>query len=204
MSDETIGISFRETMSGGFALGETDPDTGNQKGQAAGTTLALHATVLIGDLDRLINDADHPGSLSGSIEFAPFGGTVQGTTGVFNLFNPSGQPGLKYMVYELGFQHTGKAYYLAGRKEVRDSPALDAWKQTTTLYTTLHEGTNATGPVVGAGVLSLGVTDLIRMLGTVTTPGTTNAEQSAEAIARFGHFFLGQMWDSYGAHLKRG
>src|SRR5271163_1691517 len=47
MRDETTGLSFRETMSGGFALGETDPETGRQKGQAAGTSLALHATVLI-------------------------------------------------------------------------------------------------------------------------------------------------------------
>ena len=65
-------------------------------------------------------------------------------------------------------------------------------------------GLMPTGPIVGAGVLTLGVTDLIRMLGTVSTPGATNAAQSAEAIGRFGHFFLGQMWDSYGAHLGRG
>jgi hypothetical protein len=53
-------------------------------------------------------------------------------------------------------------------------------------------------------VLSLGVADLIRMLGTVSTPGAADAAQSAAAIARFGHFFLGQMWDSYGVHLKGG
>lgn len=204
MHDETIGISFRETMSGGFALGETDPETGRQKGAAAGTVLALHATVLIRDIDRFLQEPDHPGSLAGSIEYGPFGGTVEGTNGVFNLFNPSGQPGLKYMVYELGFQHEGKAYYLAGRKEVRDDPAIDAWKQTTTLYTLLHEGPDATGPVVGAGVLTLGVADLIRMLGTTSAPGATDAAQTAAAITRFGRFFLGQMWDSYGSHLGRG
>ena len=145
-----------------------------------------------------------PGTLAGTVEFAPFGGTLTGTTGVFNLFNPSGQPGLKYMVYELAFQRAGQPCYLAGRKEVRGDPAIDAWKQTTTLYTMLHDGTDADGPIVGAGVLTLGVTDLIRMLGTVSTSGATNAAQSAEAIARFGRFFLGQMWDSYGAHLGRG
>jgi predicted acylesterase/phospholipase RssA len=203
MNEETIGISFRETISGGFSLGETDPETGCQKGQAGGSSLALHATVTIRDLDRLITRADHPGALAGSIEFAPFGGTVLGTGGQFNLFNPSGQPGLKYMVYELGFQHAGKSYYLAGRKEVRNGSPLETWKQTTTLYTRLHEGADASGPVVGAGVLSLGVTDLIRMLGTVSTPGTTDAAQSAAAVARFGQFFLGQLWDSYGVHLKR-
>jgi predicted patatin/cPLA2 family phospholipase len=204
MRDETVGLSFRETMSGGFALGETDPKAGRDKGAAAGTTLALHATVLIRDLDRFLKEPDHPGSLVGSIEFAPFGGTLQGTHGVFNLFNPSGEPGLKYMVYELGFQHDGKPYYLAGRKEVRTASMLDAWNQTTTLYTQLHEGTDASGPVIGAGVLTLGVADLVRMLGTVSAPGATTAAQTADAITRFGHFFLGQMWDSYGIHLRRG
>jgi hypothetical protein len=203
MQEETTGLSFREVMTGGFAMGETDPAAGLQKGQAAGTSLALHATVMIQDLDRFLTRADHPGSLAGFIEFAPLGGTVQGTNGVFNLFNPSGQPGLKYMVYELGFQHDGKPYYLAGRKEVRDSPALDAWRQTTTLYTVLHAGTDKSGPIVGAGTLSLGVTDLIHMLGTVSAPGAGGAAQSAAAIGRFGRFFLGQMWDSYGLHLKR-
>jgi hypothetical protein len=204
MTDETTGLSFRETMAGGFALGQSDPNTGRQKGAAAGTSLALHATVMIRNLDDFLAKPDHPGSLAGSIDFAPFGGTLEGSTGVFNLFNPSGQPGLKYMVYELGFQHDGKRYYLAGRKEVRDDPAFDAWKQTTTLYTVLHDGPNATGPIIGAGVLSLGVTDLIRMLGTVRTPGAPDAARSAAAIARFGRFFLGQLWDSYGLHLRRG
>jgi cholesterol oxidase len=158
---------------------------------------------MIRDLDRLLVEPDHPGALAGSIESGLFGGTIEGTGGVFNLFNPSGQPGLKYMVYELGFLHAGTSYYLAGRKEVQDSSALDAWHQTTTLYTRLHQGTDASGPIVGAGVLSLGVADLIRMLGTVTTPGAADAAQSAVAIARFGQFFLGQMWDSYGVHLQR-
>jgi cholesterol oxidase len=120
------------------------------------------------------------------------------------LFSPSGQPELRYMVYELGFQYAGKSYYLAGRKEVRDSSVLEMWKQTTTLYSVLHDGPDSSGPIVGAGVLTLGVADLTRMLGTVSTPGTTDAAQSAAAIAKFGHFFLGQLWDSYGVHLKFG
>jgi hypothetical protein len=75
------------------------------------------------------------------------------------------------------------------------------WKQTTTLYTTLHAGTDKSGPVVGAGVLSLGVMDLIRMLGTVHATNADSPTQAAAAIARFGQFFLGQLWDSYGGHL---
>jgi predicted patatin/cPLA2 family phospholipase len=203
MQDETLGLTFRETMTGGFALGETDPETGRTKGAAAGTDLALHATVMIQDLNRFLAEPDHPGGLAGSIDFAPFGGTCTGSTGVFNLFNPSGQPDLKLMVYELGFSHDGKDFYLAGQKEVRNDPVFDTWKQTTTLYTTLHAGTDKSGPVVGAGVLSLGVADLIRMLGTTHATNAASVAEQAEAIARFGRFFLGQLWDSYGVHLAR-
>jgi hypothetical protein len=204
MQDEMVGLSFQETMTGGFALGETDPQIGLRKGPAEGTTLTLHATVLIHNLERFFSAPDHPGVLAGSVAFAAFGGTLQGTGGVFKLFSPSGRPKLRYMVYELGFQRAGQAYYLAGRKEVHDDPAYDAWKQTTTLYTFLHEGSDATGPVIGAGVLSLGVTDLIHMLGTVSAPGSNGAVESAAAVARFGKFFLGQMWASYGVHLGHG
>jgi len=198
---EPLGLSFRETMAGGFSLGETDPQTGHDKGVVDGTVLALHSTVTIDDLDQFVAEPTHPGRLDGSIDVAAFGGTLPGSNGVFNLFNPSGQPGLKYMVYELGFESAGKSYYLAGRKEVRDDTPLLMWQQTTTLYTRLHSGPDASGPIVGAGVLSLGVADLIRMLGTTTVSGATSPVQQAAAIEKFGRFFLGQLWDSYGVHL---
>ncbi|MGH7165728.1 MAG: hypothetical protein ACREIS_09430 [Nitrospiraceae bacterium] len=39
MSEPTLGLMSRETMAGGFALGETDPRSGASKGLAAGTTV---------------------------------------------------------------------------------------------------------------------------------------------------------------------
>ena len=60
-------------MSGHFALGETDPAGGRKAGRAAGTQLAMHATILIDDLDKFIAERDHPGRIAGNIDFAPFG-----------------------------------------------------------------------------------------------------------------------------------
>jgi hypothetical protein len=156
MPDPTLGITFRETMSGGFALGETDPQLGAQKGQSSGTILAMHATITIQDLDHFIADPAHLGQLNGSIDFPAFGENLPASTGVFNLFSPSEQPKLKLMVYEMGFSHGNQEYYLAGRKEVRDDPALDIWRETTTLISQLYKGADKTGPVVGAGILTLG------------------------------------------------
>ncbi len=202
MKDEAAGLSFREVMSGGFAMGQTDPGAGLLCGQVDGTSLALHATVMIQDFDRFLVDLNHTGTLAGSIDYAPFGGVITGYGGVFNLFNPSGETGLKLMVYELGFEYQGKAYYLAGQKEVRQSSVLDMWHQTTTLYTKLHEGTDKTGPVVGAGTLSLGMTELITMLGTLQVSGVDGAVAKAKIIGNFGSFFMGELWETYKPHLK--
>jgi predicted acylesterase/phospholipase RssA len=197
MRETKPGVSFRETMAGGFALGETDPRTGAAKGSASGNRLVMHAAIAVDDIGGFVADPQHVGGLSGYIDFAPLGQNIPASTGVFQLFAPSGEPRLKWMVYELGFQHQGKAYYLAGKKEVRSGTVLRMWSDTTTLFTQLHEGTDKTGPVVGAGVLTLGVGDLLKLLSTfyATNAGTFGGRLSA--VAQFAAFFVRELWKSY-------
>jgi predicted acylesterase/phospholipase RssA len=198
MTNETLGFTFREKMAGGFALGETDPQTGEQVGHDAGNTFTMHGTINIQDLDQFMSDAEHPGSLAGSIDFAPLGLNLPSTTGVFNLFSPTDDPTTKYMVYEMGFNASdGSSYYMAGKKIVKQGPITEMWKATTTLYTQLYKGTDKTGQIVGAGVLSLGMTDLLAMIPTMHATNATSPEQAAEAMARFGKFFLGELWETY-------
>src|SRR3954453_22735699 len=201
MSSHTVGISFREVMSGGFALGATDPEAGQKQGQAEGSEMTLHAAIDIADLDRFIAEADHPGGLTGTIDFTPFGDGLASTSGIFNLFSPTDDPKLKLMVYEMGFKHEGKDYYMAGQKNVRQDPLFDLWRDTTTLYSKLHEGTDKTGPVVGAGILTLGVKQLIQLLSTMAAPGAETFTEKSEAMAKFGRFFLGELWDTYVRHI---
>jgi cholesterol oxidase len=202
MSAQKVGISFREVMSGGFVLGATDPADGEKRGRAEGSEMTMHGAIDIDDVDRFIAEADHPGALSGTLDFTPFGDGLAATSGIFNLFSPTDDPKLKLMVYEMGFQHGGRSYYLAGQKDVRQDPIFDLWKATTTLYSKLHEGTDKSGPVVGAGILSLGVKQLIQLISTVKAPGATSFTETSEAIARFGRFFLGELWDTYVRHAK--
>ena len=192
------GFTFREKMSGGFALGETDPITGAKAGEAAGNTFTMHGTINIDDLQAFMSDPNHNGSITGSIDFAPLGLNLPSTSGVFNLFSPTGDAKMKYMVYELGFNASdGKPYYMAGHKDVKDAPLTDMWKATTTLYTQLHQGTDKTGPVVGAGVLTLGMTELLAMIPTMHAVNAASPEQAAETVAKFGKFFLGEIWETY-------
>ena len=199
MKSSAIGITFRETMEGHFALGATDPEEGSRLGEAATpkTVLSLHATITVEDLDAFRADPRHGGRLTGSLSLPGFGERIPARTGVFQLFSPAEDPRMRYMVYEMGLTHEGTDYYLAGKKRVKDDPGPDMWKDTTTLFTRLHQGRDDTGPVVGAGILRLGAMDLMRMVSTMHATGTESLAQSAAALAQFGKFFLGQLWDQY-------
>jgi hypothetical protein len=188
MSD---GLTFHETMSGPVALGATDPATGAASPAAA--KLAIHCEIAIDDIDRFVADREHTGSITGTVDYGLFGQGLPVTRGIFNLFSPGG-PGEKIMEYRLGFEHDGTAYFLAGRKHVHDDPGFDVWKDTTTLLTVLHEGSDESGPIAGAGVLSLGVEALVRMMSTMRPHGG-----GIEPMVKFGRVFLGSLWEAYGA-----
>jgi hypothetical protein len=196
-----LELTFNETMRGGFALGASDPEDGLRRGNANDTALIMHASVQIRDLDRFLNVPEHPGGLSGAIDFSPIGLGMSATTGIFNLLKPDADQHDKLFVYELGFEHAEKAYYLAGRKYVHKGG--NALRETTTLYAHLYEGRDTSGRVIGAGVLTLHLGELIRMLGTIRVHNARSRSDAVAAIVRFGKFFLGEMWDSYGIHLNR-
>ena len=151
MDTSKIGITFKELMTGGFSLGETDPATGATKGN--GNVLSMHGSVTIDDIDRFIADPEHAGVLDVVMDWPTFGMGLAAPGGVFNLFSPSNDQKTKLMVYEWGLDHDGKPYYFAGHKNVTVHPIFDVWKDTTTLYTQLHEGKDKRGPVVGAGII---------------------------------------------------
>lgn len=195
MREPGVGLGFRETMAGPFALGSGDP----ARGAAAGavTPLAMHATIHIDDIAAFVADPAHRAGLTGHIDFQPWGHAMPSQSGTFGLFSPSGDPALTYMVYELGFRHAGQDYYLAGKKHVRLGGPWRLWRETTTLYTHLHEGTDSSGRIVGAGVLSLGVPDLLRLLRTVHASNAPTPKSAAGAVWRFFRFFTSELIRTY-------
>lgn len=196
------GISFSETMAGGVTLGETDYHRGEEQARNGDKTLVINARVTIDNLERFIDDSSHTGLLDGTIDYPPFAKGIPGFNGIFNLFSPAEQPDTKLMVYEMAFEHRGEPYYLAGYKEVRDDPGFDLWSDTTTLYTHIHRGRDKSGEIVGAGVLTLGVGDLMRLLSTLEVLHVDGSVDKLKTLARFGRFFMGELWDSYAALAK--
>jgi hypothetical protein len=196
VSTPHTGIHFKETMKGGFTLGATDPAVG-AKGEHE---LAMHATIDIPDIDAFVADPHHQAQLSGTVDFAPLGMGMVADVGVFGLFSPSGDPELTYMVYELGFPHDGQRWYLAGKKHVQVGNPLRLWGETTTLFTTLHKGKDATAPVAGAGVLELGVVDLLKLMGTLETTHASGIGASVSAVGSFFGFFASELTRTYITH----
>lgn len=193
-----VGITFQETAQGGIALGETDP----KADQGASTELKLHATVRIHDVERFISDPDHTGELFAHIDYPPIGTNISGWKGTFNLFEPAGDAATKRIVYEIAFDHAGESYYLAGVKEIRDNFGGDLWRDATRIRTRIHRGTDATGPVVATGVLTLGLQDVIHLVKSFHAIDTATFAEKKEAVLTFGRFFLGGLWDTYVKHLS--
>ncbi len=198
-----LGLTFDETMKGSFATGVQDPQEGAKRGEQEDLLLQMDATVTIEDLDRFIEDPDHVGSLKGSISFPPYGSRIPSHGGVFNLFSPGDDRGLKLMVYELGIQIDGAPHYFAGEKRVKNQAGSDLWADTTTLFSKIHAGSNKDGPVVAAGIIRLGVLELKDLLTTIRVTGSDSIPDQVGAVAKFGQFFLGELWKTY-APFARG
>jgi hypothetical protein len=96
------------------------------------------------------------------------------------------------MRYRLPFAGPdGEPLVLAGVKFL--VPGHDVWTDTTTLYTRiLGAGEGAVRTVVASGVMRLGAADLMKQLGTFRSGRTA-------ALRDFGVFFMGALWEVYGA-----
>ena len=61
-----------------------------------------------------------------------------------------------------------------GFKEVFNDKGFDVWKDTTTLFITLHEGDSSSGKVIGKGKLIIEPADFAKQLTTMKALNTTN------------------------------
>ena len=120
--------------------------------------------------------------------------------GTFNLFvdNPTGVD-VKNMVYRMKLvTEEGKTYYFHGFKKVTDASILAAWPQTTTLYVTVYEGDDDSGPVAAKGILHIKPADFARQMTTMRVTGGSSETERLKGMVRFGEYFAGVLWNAYG------
>jgi cholesterol oxidase len=185
-------LSFREEMAGSVALRGT--------GQSHGDGLSFHLTINVDDVDLFLSEPDHLAQAEGHLDAAFFGGRCPVERGWFNLFVAGSTPDRREMRYRLWFtDDEDRPHTLVGWKDIHHGPATRLWHDTTTLFVHLlrghiAEGEDAGARMDGAGVLHLQPTDLAATLSSFRAEGPNGIT----ALARFGRFFVGQLWDVYG------
>ncbi|MGH4026272.1 MAG: patatin-like phospholipase family protein [Pseudonocardiaceae bacterium] len=205
-SSTPVSLEFTEDMTGYVGVGESDQDVGFAKGRRAGTPFAVHVTVRTEDVDRFVTDPDHVAALSGYVTCDAFGGTLPVQEGTFNLLVDGGDPTRKEMRYRIHAEDgEGKPLTVVGVKRVQSGDLLQAWRETTTLYTTLLRGhvtpeEDDYTDIAAAGIIRITLPAFLRQLTTFRTSGPSVTAR-ATGLARYGALFLGKLWDVYSDSL---
>jgi hypothetical protein len=171
-------------------------------GRLAHKALTMRALISIDDVLSFAQGPSHAATLGGEVTFIPLGEPMTAVDGVVRLFEPRENNArgfnAKVMYYGLRLARGERELFLAGEKNVDGRSLFSLWGDTTTLYTRLHDGPTESAPVIGAGVLRLSPMDFLRTLPTLRPA----KPKPIATLARFGGFFVGELWSSYVARRR--
>lgn len=198
----TVGIQFTETMQGFYSKGENDTyQQAYERGELDDSRFEFTLTVISDDVDTMLSDENHAAKMVGSVTAPALSERpLTATEGLFNLFvKDQDEINARQMRYRMKLTSVdGKEFYFVGFKDIHDDPGFDTWTDTTTLFITVHEGDNDQGAVQGRGILKIATDDFARQMTTMKVSNASNPAEQAAAIAKFGRFFAGEVWDTYG------
>ncbi len=194
-----LTIGFRERMSGYLGVGESDPPKGVVRGRSENTPISFDVQIRIVNLGRFLRSYEHEAELTGTVTFAPLGGTHPIRDGRFNLFSVDPKTGMRQMVYKFSFTaDDGETYTLHGHKEIYDDPGkLDLFEDMTRLLTTIYLGEIEQEHVYGAGELYFKLKDSPRLLAAMKVDGTKSLLKKTAALTAFASFAYGALREVY-------
>jgi len=195
---EGLGLQFEETMAGWLGIGKRDYVEGRIAGQKENTPIHFDARIIIEDLDRFINLAEHRARLEGTVTFQPLAGTFAMEDGTFNLFSVEPTRGIRQMTYSFRFTAAnGKKYFLSGHKNIKDDPGFDLVEDMTTLFTIVYEGADENAPIYGAGQVFFDLKDAPALMASMKVTGTIWLHQKVQARMAFMSFAWGAIRQEY-------
>jgi cholesterol oxidase len=195
---DRTSLSFTEEMKGFYVTGESNPGGAELADHRERFTFRL--TITADDVDRFLDETEHTARAEGWIDAAACGGRRTVERGWFNLFAPAGAADRRLMKYRLYFTDgADQPRTLSGWKNVHHGPPTHIWPDTSTLFFRVLEGHVPEGAddqarIIGAGTLHIELTDFAKQLTTFRASGP----HGIAALARFGTFFAGELWDVYG------
>jgi len=207
----TPGLAFRERMAGYISVvarTDTDFDAAASRGRSANRTIDTDLTIEFSDLDQLLDTPQTPGRISGSL-FCPFlsDSPLTITWGEFVLLVPDpSQVDTENMRYRIHARAVdGSRYVFEGKKEIRNGPAHRAWKETTTLFTTISEFSAGNLECsTFRGILRISVADLRRMVTSIEVRRARSMSDELRLRSRFLLTFLGSLWPFFAGSLDEG
>lgn len=197
-----VGIEFTERMVGHVSTAVLDDyQRAEADGKSRGSPFEFILTIAAADLGRLIEDETYEAHMLGTV-LAPAlsAQPLMVNEGRFNLLvrDPE-RVGGKNMRYRMQLRSVeGKDYSFEGTKFIADDPGLDLWPDTTTLYVSLREGTGPGGKLVARGILRILPEDFLKQLRATRAINAETPADGLGAVARFGKYFAGSLWDVYG------
>jgi cholesterol oxidase len=191
-----MSVGFTEEMKGFYTPGAPAYDAGYVTGQRDWNRLMFHLTIETDDVGAVLRDPRHRMRARGFVRCRELGAAdLPVGSGTFELFAPSTTPGRLVMRYRLPFESSRGPMTLLGFKDVGNDGGMDAWPDTTTLYTRLVHGIvedflQPTGEEYARGILRLGVLMFARQL--------TTFRGAPLDVGRFSVFFLARLLAVYG------
>jgi len=195
------GIQFTETMKGYFSCDEKKSfEVGEKLGENAGSVFEFTLTVTSDDVEGMLADPNHQAKLAGIVKAPALSSKpLTISDGIFNLF-VDGQADVptKLMKYSMVMHSEEcKSYYFYGYKVIRDDKGFDMWKDTCTLFITVHDGEDETSPVLGKGILVIKTVDFVKQMTTMKVLHATSKMEEIKTMAKFGKYFSGSLYDIY-------
>ncbi len=194
-------------MTGTLSIGGSDDvQQAAVLGEEESSSFRFTLTVVSDDLESMLSDPLHRARLFGTVEAPALSSeSITVNDGRFGLFVADTETvGTRRMNYTMKLlTQEGKHYFLSGHKRVHDDPGIDSWSDTSTLSITVHHGDDEGGDIFGRGVLRIRPADFARQLTTMQVSGAPNVAARLALLAKFGRFFAGTLFDTYGGVLAK-
>lgn len=227
------GMAFTETMAGHISAAachhrpcghaeriRDDYVNGAAWGRAEGGECHFKLTVTTDNIHRMIADPQHRSRITGEVwvsAISPEPMPVREGTFRLLVADPDKAESWK-MLYDMVLDGPDGPIHFHGFKTLEQrgqgSSKSDPWSDLTTLFVTLRRSENATGALIGRGVLTLGIDQFMRQLTTITVhdAGTLmghvvdlipRARTAIETyfMAKYAGFFAMTVFRAYGGML---
>ena len=199
------GLRFSETLKGYVTFGAEDYQQGFEHGREQNGRIEVELHTHVEDVDRFITMPEHVARVEGSLVCEKLGGKSEFDRGAFQLFVDQGDPARKKVIYECVFRDpNGGLYTLYGFRDLHAHSEHETTGDPAVLFVAVLAGDAPYGqdgrPALAMGLLRAGTIDFLKHIASFQAEGITLTDR-AQALSRFGAFYLGQLWDVYARNL---